>query len=314
MAATHEVLITTTDRVEAQTVLSMLVSQGIEARLSGTVDAARLGVGDSALPISVEVPVEDLARARELLVALPEVSADEPAVLGRKRALIALGVPVVWPGLAHVYAGRPVTGLVLGLAILPALLTPGGGVVWLVLLLADAVLGVRAVQAFNRGAPSASKARQLGVGLGVSVLAVLLAAGPELVKAIDRLRVQREFASYSLSCSPQRVAFTNTSSEPRTLELLHVTSVANDGSFERRFTATVPGRTVRLAAGERQEVLVEVPAASPCATVAQGGLVFKISGSMPDCGFELELRSQGLDTTVSCWPGERRHPTRLSYP
>lgn len=42
--STHETILSTTDRLEAQSVVSMLAAHGIEAQLEGVVDSARLAI------------------------------------------------------------------------------------------------------------------------------------------------------------------------------------------------------------------------------------------------------------------------------
>src|SRR5688572_8111965 len=106
---------TTTDRIEAHALCTMLQGEGIEAELAGVVDAARVGVGETALPIHIEVPAEDEAEARELLATPPPPVEPTEDRLRLKKPIIAMGIAMLWPGLGHVYAGRPFTGLLLGL-------------------------------------------------------------------------------------------------------------------------------------------------------------------------------------------------------
>lgn len=211
---THETVLSTTDRLEAQSVVSMLASHGVEARLSGVVDSARLGVGDTALPLNIEVPVESVARAKELLAAEPEPAEEAAGDVrpNRKRPIIAMGVPLVWPGLAHVYAGRPWTGVLLGLTVLGSMLAVRGGVnvggVYLLLVLADAVFGVRGVHAFNRGQHRAVSG-QLAAGVALSLAALIVSSGTAGLKWVRHELVEREFARYQLSCTAAGVVIVN---------------------------------------------------------------------------------------------------------
>lgn len=184
-----------TDRIEAQAVLGLLRSGGLDAELVGVVDAARLGVGEGALPLRIEVAAEDEARAKELLAARPEpveAEGDEAPARPRKVPLIALGVPVVWPGLGHVYAGRPVTGVVLMLAVLgsflAAMVEDSAVLTYFVLLVLDALFGRRAVLAFNEGR-QVSSGRQLAAGVAM-VLGAAALVGVRFVLGVGDVPVR----------------------------------------------------------------------------------------------------------------------------
>lgn len=304
---THETILSTTDRLEAQSVVSMLASHGIEARLSGVVDSARLGIGDTALPLKVEVAVEDVARAKELLAAAPE-PADEPDDVrpNRKRPIIAMGVPIVWPGLAHVYAGRPWTGVLLGLTLFVSMLSVRGGVnaggVYLLLVLADAFFGVRGVHAFNRG-QHRSVGRQVAMGLGLSLAGLLLSSGAQGVRWVRHELAEREFARYQVSCTADRVVIVNDGAEARDLELKGAIVIATYGLFEDEeyVTSRTPASVLHLAPGGKVELPLEVDPNFICAPPPTG-IVFepRLDLRRPRCSTHLSLVSHGHEATVRC--------------
>lgn len=318
---THETILSTTDRLEAQAVVSMLASQGIEARLSGVVDSARLGIGDTALPLTVEVPIEHVARAKELLAAAPAPPDTEPPDErpNRKRAIIAMGVPVVWPGLAHVYAGLPWTGVVLGLTVLLSLVFVRTGVnvggVYLLLVLADALFGVRGVRAFNQGVHR-SVAGQVAMGLAVSLGALLVSSGGQGLKWLRHELTQREFSRYQLSCTAEGFVIENTGSEPRDLELRQVFVVATWSLFDDEYvSAIVPSRQLHLVAGARAEVPVTVEPEFPCAPPPPGLVLQPVLDRPRSCSVRLTLVSDGHEGTVTCShgrPPERIHVERTN--
>ncbi|MFT3713691.1 MAG: DUF2007 domain-containing protein [Archangium sp.] len=224
---------TTTDRIEAQALLALLRGAGIEAELIGVADAARVGVGEIALPLHIEVDAEDEAQARELIAAKPEL---EPAQeeeklrppLSRKRPIIALGVPVVWPGLGHIYAGHPYTGVPLMLGVLASFVGAAANsnlaAAYAVLLILDAFFARRAVLAFNEGRHRGAGA-QLGAGMAMVVFAFLLTgAGPALEKW-QRARERAELSTLEVTCTRSRLSITNTADSPREVEFRSLVSV-----------------------------------------------------------------------------------------
>lgn len=304
--STHETILSTTDRLEAQSVVSMLAAHGIEARLEGVVDSARLGIGDTALPLKVEVPNESVARAKELLAAAPDLQADdEPAErANRKRPIIAMGVPFVWPGLAHVYAGLPWTGVVLGLTVLASFLAARSvnvGGVYMLLVLADAVFGVRAVRAFNRG-QHRSTAGQVAMGLGLSLAALALSSGIAAVSWVRHELAEREFGRYQLSCTAASLIIVNDGSEPRDLELKQVAVIATYGLFNQEsVSATFPTAVLHLAPGARAEVPLTVDPGFPCAP-RRPGLALTVDLDLRSrwCSTRVSLLSEGHEGTASC--------------
>lgn len=214
----------TVDRDEAQVLVSMLRSAGIDAELIGVVDAARIGVGEGALPLRIEVEAEDEAEARELIAAPREPAPQEdegPPPLSRKRPIIALGVPLVWPGLAHIYATRPFTGGALAIGAVIAVLSGELAGALPVLMILDAFFGRRAVLAFNRG-HHVGVGRQLAAGLAMAVVALGLVGARPVMVALERQAARAALSSVSFTCSSRDATFTNVSDTPRDLEVVSV--------------------------------------------------------------------------------------------
>lgn len=240
---------TTVDRDEAHVLLALLRSGGIDAELIGVVDAARIGVGEGALPLRLEVEQEDEAAARELIAAprAPAPQEDEgPAPLARKRPIIALGVPLVWPGLAHLYASRPFTGGALAVGAVIAILGGQLGAALPLLMIFDAFFGRRAVLAFNRG-QHLSPARQLAAGVALVLVALgLVGARPALTWLEQRER-RAALSSISFTCTADEATFTNVGAEARDLEVVSVEAAPQVLSL---LGEDVPGELV--AVGARQ--------------------------------------------------------------
>lgn len=279
----------TTDRIEAHALRAMLESAGVDAELVGVVDAARIGVGETALPVRIEVPAEDEARARELLSTPPpppaEPAEDRPRL---KRPIIALGVPVVWPGLGHVYAGRPYSGLLLGLGALGSIIVAGGrsglGAAYVFLLLADAVFARRAVQAHNAGRRQ-GVGGQLVAGAALVVASLGLAGSVPLFEEYQRAQRARELARVSVSCPAGRVAATNTGDAPRDVEIASVRSVQRTPFDEQVEAVDAAGaRRAVLEPGDALVLWVDPALASPAA--GAGALL----GFDPVLGRQRELR------------------------
>lgn len=206
-------LLTTVDRAEAQAMCAMLQAHGIEAEVVGVVDSARVGVGAFALPVHVDVPAEDEGVALRLLAAeraehLAAEAADREAVRASvrspKRRIAALGLPVLLPGLAHVYAGRSVTGWMLAAAALPTVLVLRGALMpaYVLVGLCDAVLAFRAI---GRNAGPPSTGRQVATALAVLVLSVGVALTPMLWRERAHARLRAELGRDALSCTAREL-------------------------------------------------------------------------------------------------------------
>ncbi|MBL8909403.1 MAG: DUF2007 domain-containing protein [Archangium sp.] len=244
-------VVSTVDRDEAQVLVSMLRSAGIEAELIGVVDAARIGVGESALPLRIEVEQEDEAEARELIAAprQPAPQEDEgPPPLSRKRPIIALGVPLVWPGLAHIYATRPFTGGALAIGAVIAILSGELAGAVPLLMIFDAFFGRRAVLAFNRG-QHVGAGRQLLAGIPMVVIALGLVGARAFTNALERRASERELSNVKFTCTQDDAIFTNVGDAARDLEVLSVEDAPELITLDGQ---EAPGAV--LAGGARQVV------------------------------------------------------------
>jgi len=265
---------TTVDRGEGHALVAMLRGEGLEVELVGVVDAARIGVGETALPLRIEVAAGDEARARAILAEQP-LGPTQPSSL-RKKGLIALGVPVVWPGLGHVYAGRPCTGVTLGLAVVVAMVASGAvgplRGVYPVLLVIDAFFAFRAVKAFN-----AKKHQQPGtqvlVGMGFVALAFFIVGAQPMLEALRRAADERELARVQVTCGAGQLVATNVGDESRDVELAGVSSV--------RVMLLQEDQAVALeTTGARRAVLA--PGSALTLTIGQGSEKFTLLPLMHD--------------------------------
>ena len=147
------------DGIEGEVMTQILRDHGIECRLLGTRHAASIGVGQQITPLRLEVVASKLEEARELLAAMrPETTDDEELPRPRK-AILALGCTMLFFGGSHMYARRPWTAGVIAITQLSAILL--NKTVWpnapvsvgamVTLLALDAIFGVRAARAHNRG-------------------------------------------------------------------------------------------------------------------------------------------------------------------
>lgn len=190
------------DAVEASLLEQALTEDRIPCRVIGTRDAALLGVAQNAMPLRLEVPASRLLAAEEIVEALrhapplpegegeteeDETERDEeqnavPAS-ERRKVVLAIGAVMLVFGGSHFYARRPWTAGILAISQLSAVLMtmrgndfpdrPLGGVAMMTFLFVDAVFGVRASLAFNRGVRP-SVARQLVDGVALALLVAAL--------------------------------------------------------------------------------------------------------------------------------------------
>jgi hypothetical protein len=148
------------DATEGEIMLQVLRDHDIESRLIGTRSAAVIGAGPQAAPLRIEVPSNRVDQARALLDELrpPRTDDDDEPTERPRRAVLALGCVMLFFGGSHMYARRPWTAGVLAITQLAALFLrgpwPNGQIkaasITSILLL-DAVMGVRAARAHNRG-------------------------------------------------------------------------------------------------------------------------------------------------------------------
>ncbi len=263
-----ETIRNTTDRVEAELWLSALEGEGVPARIEGFADAALLGVSPEILPLALQVPTADVARANEVLEALkhaPEPHEEpEPPPRRTLRRRLAAGLPFLIPAGGHFYARRPWTGAVLLAAWLCSLVAAAGGSstssfgygLWVLLIVADLVGGVRAVGAYNRGVLHGG-ARQLAAGLAWVLTAAVIAGAAPLLHAYERRAEDTQWRPLELACSADAVRVTNRGDSARAVTVTVVRAT--------RFTSTLlalddPGR----------ELAVGVTASASTAALAPG--------------------------------------------
>jgi len=205
----------TYDPIGAEMLGDLLQQEGIDARVLGSHASAIFGAAQSFLQVRIEVPAADAARARELIVAFVaageagqsdvDASESEPAL--RPPILVpevqppvhlswvrALGIAPLIPGGGHFVARRAIVGGAVLLAQLVAVAAmvsgsareaTAGALTAAGLLLFDAVGGVLAVRAYNRGA-RASHVRQMVTAL--AALFGLGATGAALAPRVMRLK------------------------------------------------------------------------------------------------------------------------------
>lgn len=250
----------TTDRAEAQAAHAMLVSFGLEASLEGIVDAARLGVGDVALPLKVQVTEADAARARELLEAQADQAEAVEPPRSHKKPLIALGLAFIWPSAGHFYAGRPWTGamlLVTWLAVLATMRWSNPALGYLALVLIDAVGSVRVVNT-----PVASTLKQMALGALGAVVIGLIAMGPGAFERWSRARLEGELSRLQVACGERLFEVENVGDAPRVIEVKSMRA-ARDRQTES-VTVVEPTR-VELPPGARHTFALVYPEGGACA-------------------------------------------------
>jgi hypothetical protein len=202
----------TYDPLLAEMLGDLLRQEAIDARVLGSKASAIFGAAQSFLETRIDVPADDATRAAELIAAIvterdddDDESVDEDAprrpILSpeakappRLSAVRALGIAPLIPGGGHFVARRTVVGgavLVAQLVAIAAMVagdtrqSVAGALTAIGLLLFDAIGGVLAVRAFNRGArPSAG--RQMTTA--VFALFGLGALGSLLAPAVMRLK------------------------------------------------------------------------------------------------------------------------------
>lgn len=147
------------DGTEGEVMLQILRDHGIACRLLGTRHGASIGVGQHIAGLRLEVIASKVDEARELLAAMRTPDEDHEDLPRPRSAVLALGCVMLFFGGSHMYARRPWTAGVIAVTQLSALLlnryrwpnhqVAVGTIVALLFL--DAVFGVRASRAHNRG-------------------------------------------------------------------------------------------------------------------------------------------------------------------
>lgn len=195
-----------TDPLQAQMIAESLLDEGFDARALGTTGAALIGAGQHIFEQRIEVPEVQADDARALIEALLDGSggvdevelaeraretADAAGASGEpptatpqcapRRRAVAAGVVFLFPGGAHLYAWRPITGLILaavwvvGLVLLLQQQLRFGGTLIAAVWGQDLIGGQAAVSAHNRG-ERRTRAAQLLDGMLAAVISVAIAA------------------------------------------------------------------------------------------------------------------------------------------
>jgi len=280
----------TTDVAEGELMAEMLRREGIAARFH-RVSSSLIGVPMFLIEMTVDVPIDSEARARAVLHDLEYVGADgaakseeeegggdeaddgapgEPAVSGRKPVLAA-GFAFFVPGGGHLYARRPWTTLVLTLGVLVgfaiAIATRGAFLlelavsIWLAVIGCDAVAGIRAVRAGNRG-EQRPRGAQLSFGIRLLGLAIVIGAGTRLATAAPRLYRTWQLAKYKISCTDRALVVKNGDGKPHKVHLsdLKVAAYPPFGADEPQIYDIAPGGPIErvVVAEGRTSVTVYV--------------------------------------------------------
>jgi hypothetical protein len=238
----YTTILRTTDPAQGELVAEMLRREGIDARFH-QVSSTLIGMPGNMFEMTVDVPTEREALARELLADLEYVGAaeasrkesvEEPGedeesdgadrdaakepLPSRRRPVFAAAFAFFFPGGGHLYARQFWTALLLAV----------GGVVCLIMAIAsanqkdavvlfttlgaivvcDAVAGVRAARAEAKG-QHRSRDGQLLRGIGLLCLAGLVGSAPRLASELREARRASRLAKLELSCTPGSIAIAN---------------------------------------------------------------------------------------------------------
>jgi hypothetical protein len=260
----------TIDLAQGELLAEMLRREGIEARFH-KISSTLIGIPASMIEMTVDVPAESEARARELIAELEYVgaseAADEPAgkvarAPRARRPVLAAGFALFLPGGGHLYARRSWTALVLALgwvaclgvviAARRALEFEFAVAILIATVLSDAVAGVRAARAEGRG-ERLSPARQLARGLGLLGIAIVLGGGARFVTTAPRRSRSWELENYRLSCTTRSITVENRGAEERVVEISQL-KVAMTGRQELYDIPYFGSTYLNLGAGERDTV------------------------------------------------------------
>jgi hypothetical protein len=253
----------TTDVAQGELLAEMLRREGIDARFHQA-RTTMIGVPTSMIEMTVDVPATSEARAKELIGDLEYAGAaealesggaaedDEPLDAGAgggaararpvstRRPLFAAAFAFFFPGGAHLYARRAWTALVLaaGVAGCLAVAIASGKVLVLeiafailaAIVVCDAIGGVRAARAEARG-ERRSRARQIGRGLVLLAVAIVVGGGARLGTAAPRLWRTWQLSKFKVTCTAGQIAIENRGGSPRTVEItkLKLGSVPDTG-------------------------------------------------------------------------------------
>jgi len=253
----YKTILRTTDPTQGELVAEMLRREGIDARFH-QVRGTLIGIAGNLIEMTVDVPAEKEARARELLADLEYVGASEaleaqaaggsaldtagakPArakderadaegpLHSRRHPLFAAAFALFLPGGGHLYARRPWTALIFAVgivgcfaALVAARDTSVAQLVVPVLICivsSDAIDGVGAARAEARGQHPARR-RQLSRGFVLLAIAIAMGIGARLVAMAPRLARTAELAKYKVSCTSTSLVVENGTDKERALEL-----------------------------------------------------------------------------------------------
>ena len=224
----------TIDPAHGELVAELLRREGIAVRFH-RVSSTLIGLPEMMVEMTVDVPVEAEARARELLADLEYVGAAQEAGEGgdeddeeeddddervarepaggaaarpirARRPALAAGFAVFLPGGAHLYARRPWTALVIavGLAVSFALLVVAARekvvpeiatAVIIAIVACDAIAGVRATRA-ERDGKHLSRGGQVARGLLLLLLGATVGSGVRVAAEAPRMLRDWRFVKY----------------------------------------------------------------------------------------------------------------------
>jgi hypothetical protein len=290
----YTTILRTTDPVQGEVVAEMLRREGIDARFH-KVSSTLIGMPGNLFEMTVDVPTEREALARELLADLEFVGASDAALEdrrepgvgddeesdetardaakeplpSRRHPLFAAAFAFFLPGGGHLYARQYWT----------ALLLAGGGVVCLTMAVAgaagkqvavlfttlgaivvcDAVAGVRAARAEAKGRHR-SRGGQLLRGVGLLCLAGVAGTAPRLVSALHEANRASRLAELGLSCTTEAIAIANRGTTLQVVDVwdLQVEATSELGS-ERYGIGTGEARRLTAAPGAQGAIPLAVP-------------------------------------------------------
>lgn len=312
----------TTDAAQGGLVVEMLRGEGIDARFH-SVSSTLIGLHAGLVEMSVTVPVEALAQARELLADLEYVGAaeaaeqghdaedddgDEPNSVSRWRALTRAAFTLFLPGTVHLYADRPWTALVLGLAAAwclagaVATVTASGNARFdaavattLMIVLCDMIHGVRAAGAELRG-KRATFGWQVLAGVGLVAIAALLGLGISAAIAAPGMWRAHVLKRFNVTCTQSGVMVGNGDKSDRDLVFhrLGVAILFADGT-EEIYDARLPNgpaMQVMTGASTRVPFWIDETRAALCASSGRCRVVFDVTLAAMDRG-PLPLHARG---------------------
>jgi len=254
----YTTILRTTDPSQGELFAEMLRREGIEARFH-QVRSTMIGMPINLIEMTVDVPTETEARARELLADLEYVGAaeaseqqpegeqkavDEPRsddelaardrietgglLRSRRHPAFALTFALFLPGGGHLYARRPWTALVLALGVVGcfaiAIASRGTMVFEAAFFVWPAIVVCDAVGGV-RGARAdlrgerPSRVRQLVHGLGLVCLSAAVAGAVGLLPAVPGMRSAQRLAQFQVSCTSDAIVIENGGSESWALEI-----------------------------------------------------------------------------------------------